>query len=253
MIPIVDLAADDETVREGLRRAFEELGFVVVTGHGVGSDRLGAIVDAARAFFALAEDDKFACAPKRWNPNAANRYRGYFPSEVHGMEGLDLGDPGLDDSHAEQPSFYAEVVGDYRVQLVVNDGEDYSTPVFLDVSVELTTVNEPPLVGTGLERAVAHNTGGGLPGNLPRVLDGTVDAVVDMGAWEPPRIFAELQAIGGVADDEMARVFNLGVGMVLAVPASAADGVIATLAAHDRRARVIGELVAGSGQVDLRR
>ncbi len=59
-----------------------------------------------------------------------------------------LGDSAFDDSHAEQPSFYADVEGDYTVQLVVNDGEDYSTPVFLDVSVELTTVNEPPLVGT---------------------------------------------------------------------------------------------------------
>ena len=51
----------------------------------------------------------------------------------------------------------------------------------------------------------------------------------------------------------MAKVFNLGIGMVLAVPGHEADGVIATLAAHDRRAGVIGELVDGSGQVDLRR
>ncbi len=101
--------------------------------------------------------------------------------------------------------------------------------------------------------AVAHITGGGLPGNLPRVLGDAVDAVVDATAWEAPRIFRELQALGGVADDEMAKVFNLGIGMVLAVPGHEADGVIATLAAHDRRAGVIGELVDGSGQVDLRR
>ena len=125
MIPIVDLAADDETVREGLRRAFEEIGFVVVTGHGVGPDRLGSIVDAARAFFALAADDKFACAPQRWNPNASNRYRGYFPSEAHGKEGLDLGDPGLDDSHAEllahpyyERNVYAERLGSEWVEAI---------------------------------------------------------------------------------------------------------------------------------------
>ena len=59
--------------------------------------------------------------------------------------------------------------------------------------------------------------------------------------------------MGGVADDEMARVFNLGVGMVLAVPAAEAEAVVATLAANDRSARVVGELVAGSGRVDLRR
>lgn len=58
-----------------------------------------------------------------------------------------LGDGIFDDSHAEAPSFYADVEGEYTVQLVVNDGEDYSTPVFLEIPVEVTTVNEPPLVG----------------------------------------------------------------------------------------------------------
>jgi phosphoribosylformylglycinamidine cyclo-ligase len=101
--------------------------------------------------------------------------------------------------------------------------------------------------------AVAHVTGGGLPGNLSRVLGEAVDAVVDTASWEVPRIFRELQAMGGVGDDEMAQVFNLGIGMVLAVPADEADKVVATLAAHDRPARVIGELVEGSGHVDLRR
>ena len=100
--------------------------------------------------------------------------------------------------------------------------------------------------------AVAHVTGGGLPGNLPRVLGDTVDAVVDPTAWEVPRIFRELQDMGGVSDGEMARVFNLGVGMVLAVPRAEADGVVATLADNDRRARVIGELAAGTGAVVYR-
>ena len=77
---------------------------------------------------------------------------------------------------------------------------------------------------------MAHVTGGGLPGNLPRVLGDAVDAVVDPTTWEVPRIFRELQAMGGVDDDEMARVFNMGVGMVLAVPASGVDDVVATLA-----------------------
>jgi len=101
--------------------------------------------------------------------------------------------------------------------------------------------------------AVAHITGGGLPGNLPRVLGGAVDAVVDTGAWEAPRIFTELQAMGGVADAEMERVFNMGIGMVLAVPASEAHEVVAMLDVHDRRAHVIGELVGGSGVAHLHR
>jgi len=99
--------------------------------------------------------------------------------------------------------------------------------------------------------AVAHVTGGGLPGNVPRVLGDDVDAVVDRSTWEVPRIFRELQAMGDVADDEMARVFNLGIGMVLAVPAAEADAVVVTLVAHDRPARIVGELVAGTGRVRL--
>ena len=97
--------------------------------------------------------------------------------------------------------------------------------------------------------AVAHVTGGGLPGNLSRVLGEDVDAVLDHTAWEVPRIFRELQDMGGVSDGEMARVFNLGVGMVLVVPPSEADGVVATLESGARPARVIGELVPGTGTV----
>ncbi len=100
--------------------------------------------------------------------------------------------------------------------------------------------------------AVAHVTGGGLPGNLPRVLGDAVDAVVDRTTWEVPRIFRELQAMGGVDDDEMARVFNMGVGMVLVVPASGVDDLVATLATHARSAWVVGELVSGSGTVAYR-
>ncbi len=128
MIPVVDLNHDEEAVRDGLRRAFEEIGFVVVTGHGVSSDRLDAIVGAAHAFFALDADEKLACASQRWNANASNRYRGYFPSEVHGKEGLDLGDPRLDDSHADllarpyyEENVYAEGLGSGWVETI----EDY--------------------------------------------------------------------------------------------------------------------------------
>ena len=67
-------------------------------------------------------------------------------------------------------------------------------------------------------RAIAHITGGGLPNNLNRVLPDDLDARVDASTWEPPRVFTELQRLGGVSDDEMAKVFNLGIGMVLVVP-----------------------------------
>ena len=71
------------------------------------------------------------------------------------------------------------------------------------------------LLGDVDVRAVAHITGGGIVGNLPRVLPAGVDAVVERSAWEVPRVFAEIQRLGDVSDDEMARVFNLGLGMVV--------------------------------------
>jgi len=97
--------------------------------------------------------------------------------------------------------------------------------------------------------SIAHITGGGLPGNLNRVLGEHSDAMVDPGSWEWPRLFTELQRIGDVELDEMRKVFNLGIGMVVVVPPEAVDAAIADLAVSAHRARRIGEVVAGSGTV----
>lgn len=66
-------------------------------------------------------------------------------------------------------------------------------------------------------RAVAHITGGGLPGNVPRALPEGLEAVVHKGSWPVPRIFTEVQSASGADDTEMARTFNMGIGMVVAV------------------------------------
>ena len=95
-------------------------------------------------------------------------------------------------------------------------------------------------------RAAAHVTGGGLAGNLERVLPAGVDAAVDRSTWETPRIFGEIQHAGGVEDAEMARVFNLGLGMVLAVPSEDAGRAMELLADRGHRASVVGEVVEGS-------
>ena len=100
-------------------------------------------------------------------------------------------------------------------------------------------------------RAVAHVTGGGLAANLSRVLPGGVDAVVHRGTWEVPRIFGEIARLGPVADEEMDRVFNLGIGMVVGVPPGDASSAIEVLRAAGHRALEIGEVVQGSGQVRL--
>ena len=97
--------------------------------------------------------------------------------------------------------------------------------------------------------AVAHVTGGGLAGNLSRVLPDGLGAVIDRDSWEQPRIFSEIQRLGDVSDDEMSKVFNLGVGMVVAVAASDAHESVALLDAAGHRPRVIGEVRSGDSVV----
>jgi phosphoribosylformylglycinamidine cyclo-ligase len=100
-------------------------------------------------------------------------------------------------------------------------------------------------------RAIAHITGGGIPGNLVRVLPDKADAVVDQSTWEPPRIFDEIQRLGDVSDAEMAKVFNLGIGMILVVPPYDAFRAIDVLRSHGHAARRIGQIEAGDGRVRL--
>ncbi len=95
--------------------------------------------------------------------------------------------------------------------------------------------------------ACAHITGGGLVGNLPRVLPEDLGAVLARSAWEEPRVFAEIQRLGAVAEDEMDRVFNRGVGMALVVDAGAVESTLSVLGDAGRPGAVIGEVVAGSG------
>jgi phosphoribosylformylglycinamidine cyclo-ligase len=100
-------------------------------------------------------------------------------------------------------------------------------------------------------KAVAHITGGGIPGNLVRVLPRTCDAIVERRSWEPPRIFGEIQRVGRVDAAEMARVFNLGIGMILVVPDDDAFRAIDVLRKHGHQARAIGRVEAGDRQVRL--
>jgi phosphoribosylformylglycinamidine cyclo-ligase len=95
--------------------------------------------------------------------------------------------------------------------------------------------------------ACAHITGGGIVGNLPRALPADLGAVLERSAWEEPRVFKEIQRIGRVAEDEMDRVFNRGVGMALVLDAGAAAEALRALEKAGQPASVIGAVVAGAG------
>ena len=103
-----------------------------------------------------------------------------------------------------------------------------------------------PLVRGGKVDALAHITGGGLLENIPRVLPEGLHAVVDADAWEQPRLMAFLQAQGNIEPGEMARTFNCGIGMVLAVNRELAREVAADLEANGETVSRIGEVVEGA-------
>ncbi|MCB0988007.1 MAG: phosphoribosylformylglycinamidine cyclo-ligase [Microthrixaceae bacterium] len=98
-------------------------------------------------------------------------------------------------------------------------------------------------------RGVVHVTGGGLAGNLTRILPKGLDVKVDANSWEEPRIFAEIRRLGEIDEDEMRKVFNLGIGMVLVVSHDEAYRAIDILRTHGHRATQIGTVVRGNGSV----
>lgn len=120
----------------------------------------------------------------------------------------------------------------------------------LAVHISYLSAIEPVL---GAVHAMAHITGGGLPGNLDRALPPTLDAVVDLSSWEVPVLFRELQRAGSVSPVEMFRSFNMGVGMVVICDGDDIDSVIH----HAARAGVtgwrLGQIRPGTGRVVLDR
>ena len=96
-------------------------------------------------------------------------------------------------------------------------------------------------------KAFAHVTGGGLPGNLPRVLPDGHRAVLRRSAWPVPPIFGRIQKAGNVSDAEMFRTFNMGIGMCAIVPQADAPRALDFLARHGQPAFAIGAIESAPG------
>lgn len=99
-------------------------------------------------------------------------------------------------------------------------------------------------------RAMAHVTGGGLTGNLPRVLPPGCRAVIDRSGWAVPPIFALIRERGGVSEEEMFRTFNMGLGLVLVVAPAEAEHARALLGSLGASAFVVGEIREGETGVE---
>jgi phosphoribosylformylglycinamidine cyclo-ligase len=123
-----------------------------------------------------------------------------------------------------------------------------------DTLLEPTRIYVKPLLAllqTLPVRAAAHITGGGLPGNVPRVLPDNTRAVIDSRAWRRPAVFDWLQKGGNVADAEMYRTFNCGIGMVLVVAPGDAERALTILQEHGEAAHIIGHIEPHSGEAEV--
>jgi len=115
-----------------------------------------------------------------------------------------------------------------------------------DVVMAPTEIYVKPLLKLISEidvKGMAHITGGGLVDNVPRVLPENTQAVLHRDSWQLPELFRWLQMKGGVADAEMVRVFNCGIGMVVIVAPAQADAAIKSLSAQGLKAWTVGEVV----------
>jgi phosphoribosylformylglycinamidine cyclo-ligase len=100
-----------------------------------------------------------------------------------------------------------------------------------------------------LVSAMAHITGGGITENLPRVLPKGLGAVVEMGRWPVLPIFTHLQKLGNVPQDEMMRTFNMGIGMILVVPAAKFKRAETIIDRSGEKGYIIGRIVKGDRKV----
>jgi len=142
--------------------------------------------------------------------------------------------------------------GRLRLSSVIDDlgvnhtlGEELLTPTKIYAQDCLNLIAECEV------HALAHVTGGGIPGNLNRVLPDTMDAIVDRSTWRPQPIFDLVQSKGRIEAPEMEATFNMGVGMFAVVAASDADRAMALLTARGIEAWSVGEVVEGEGNVRM--
>ena len=180
-------------------------------------------------------------------------------SEILGKERVEVGDAVIamrsSGLHSNGYSLVRHVLlgaGRMRLDTVVDDfgtqrtlGEELLTPTKIYAKDCLGLIEETDV------RAFSHVTGGGIPGNLVRILPENMDAVVDRSTWRPQPIFDLIQAKGRIEDTEMEATFNMGVGMFAVVSAADADRALAFLAGRGVDAWHAGEIIEGTGTVQM--
>jgi len=152
--------------------------------------------------------------------------------------------------HSNGYSLIRKVIADHGVDVTMELNEQ----PLADLLLAPTRIYVKPLLDL-LDRlpvrAIAHITGGGLPGNVVRVLPEGCRAEIDADAWKRPAIFDWIQQTAGIEDNEMYKTFNCGIGMVLVVAPDQVDAAVSCLRDHGETPFVIGRITAGDGPATL--
>jgi phosphoribosylformylglycinamidine cyclo-ligase len=140
---------------------------------------------------------------------------------------------------------------DFVDELGTTVGDALLTPTRIYVRALRSVLANYPVKRKGVVRGLAHITGEGLEGNVPRVLPAGRRVVIRKGSWPVPPVFGWLQRLGGIDEAEMFRVFNMGIGFVMIVSEYYTDSVVRQLGEEGCPAFVIGQVIDGEQGVDL--
>jgi len=231
----VDAAA---IVIEGIARACKQSGCALIGGETAEMPGLYARGDFDLAGFSCGAVERGAILPKTSEMAEGDVLIGIESSGLH-SNGYSLVRRVVADAELpyDKPAPFA---------LGLKLGEALLAPTRLYVKSALSAIH------TGGVKGLAHITGGGITENLPRALPEGLDADVDLAAWTPAPVFGWLAKSAGIAEAEMLRTFNCGIGMVVVADPNRAGHIIDAFQESGDRATRIGTLVAGDGEPKVR-
>ena len=126
----------------------------------------------------------------------------------------------------------------WRHKLYLSEMPELLNPTIIYTPLVANLVKDFPIMG------MAHITGGGIPENLPRCIPDGLKARVDYDSWKMPKIFSKIMLAGEIPEEEMKRVFNLGIGYCLVVPENVATDVQLRIDGHGLQSWVIGDIIS---------
>jgi len=136
---------------------------------------------------------------------------------------------------------YTDFIDDFGKSL----GEELLTPTKIYVRPVLKLLENVEIKG------IAHITGGGIPGNLIRILQDNTKAVINKNSWEILPVFKWIQKEGNISEEEMFKTFNMGIGLILVVDKNDAEKVLQILNSIGENATKIGEIKKGKKSVEI--